>query len=357
MPVRGFSTACRACRVAARRMAGALVLAMTAAIAGSLANPATAQTLKAVKDRGTLVCGVSLGIVGFSIADEKGQWSGFDVDFCRAVAAAVLKDPSKVRYVPLSAAERFAALKSGQIDLLSRNSTWTMGRETELGLVFAGVTYYDGQGFLVPKASNAASALELDNARICTQSGTTSEANVADFFAANGMKFQTVAVASPAEALTAYQDGRCTVISSDVSQLHAERLKLAKPAEYLILPDVISKEPLGPAVRNDDMQWLTIVKWVNFAMVNAEELNVSTRTIDEAMKSQKPDVKRLVGTDGKFGEQMGLSSDWAATLLRTVGNYSEVYERNVGTGARLGIPRGINQLWSMGGILYAPPIR
>nr|WP_244622763.1 amino acid ABC transporter substrate-binding protein [Microvirga brassicacearum] len=324
---------------------------------GVSAGDADAQTLKTVKDRGTLVCGVSQGLTGFSALDDKGAWIGFDVDYCRAIAAAIFNDPSKVQFVPLSAADRFPALKAGKIDVLSRNSTWAMGRELEFDVVFAGVTYYDGQGFLVPKAQNVTSALELDGAKICVQAGTTSEANVADFFAANGMKLEAVVVSSPAEALNAYQEGRCTGISSDVSQLHAERLKLTKPGDSLVLPDIISKEPLGPVVRQDDMQWFGIVKWVNFAMLNAEELGVSSKTIDEALRSEKPDVKRLVGSDGDFGTDLGLTADWAAKIVRAVGNYGEVYDRNVGASSKLDIPRGVNQMWNMGGIQYAPPIR
>jgi general L-amino acid transport system substrate-binding protein len=319
-------------------------------------QPGSAQTLKQVKERGQLACGVSQGIVGFSSTDDNGQWSGFDVDFCRAVAAAVLGDPGKVRYVPLSAAERFAALKTGQIDLLSRNSTWTFSRETEYGIVFAGVTYYDGQGFMVPKASNVSSALELDGARICVQAGTTTKDNVIDFFAANRMQREIVEAASPADARKAYEEGRCTVLTSDVSQLHAERLNLGKPSDHIILPDVISKEPLGPAVRQDDAQWLAIVKWVNFAMLNAEELGVSLKTIDDAMRSTKPAVRRLVGNDGRFGERLGLANDWVVSIVKATGNYGEVYDRNVGSSSKLAIPRGINQLWSLGGIQYAPPL-
>jgi general L-amino acid transport system substrate-binding protein len=327
------------------------------AMLGVSAGDADAQTLKTVKDRGTLVCGVSQGLTGFSALDDKGAWIGFDVDYCRAIAAAIFNDPSKVQFVPLSAADRFPALKAGKIDVLSRNSTWAMGRELEFDVVFAGVTYYDGQGFLVPKAQNVTSALELDGAKICVQAGTTSEANVADFFAANGMKLEAVVVSSPTEALNAYQEGRCTGISSDVSQLHAERLKLTKPGDSLVLPDIISKEPLGPVVRQDDMQWFGIVKWVNFAMLNAEELGVSSKTIDEALRSEKPDVKRLVGSDGDFGTGLGLTADWAAKIVRAVGNYGEVYDRNVGASSKLDIPRGVNQMWNMGGIQYAPPIR
>ena len=318
---------------------------------------AAGQTLNAVKQRGVLNCGVGSGILGFSATDEKGAWSGFDVDFCRAIAAAIFDDASKVAFTPLSANDRFDALKSGTIDVLSRNTTWTMGRETALGLKFAAVTYYDGQGFLVPASLKVDTALELGGKTVCSQSGTTTELNLTDYFAANRMRYELVALPSAEDTRKAYESGRCAVLTSDISQLHAERLKLPKPEDHVILPDIVSKEPLGPVVRQGDDQWFNIVKWVHFAMINAEELGVSAKTVPQALSSDKPDVKRLVGRDGEFGEQLGLSKDWAARLLRLVGNYDEVFERNVGTGSRLGIPRGINNLWTNGGIQYAPPIR
>ena len=339
-----------------RRVACAsLLLALASALAA--AAPAAAQTLNAVRERGALVCGVSHGLLGFSSVDDKGNWSGFDVDLCRALAAAIFGDAGKVKFVPLDAATRFAALRSGDIDVLSRNSTWTMSRETAFGLMFAAVTYYDGQGFLVRKTLNVESALELDGKSFCLQTGTTGELNVADYFRANNMTYSAVELAGLDEILKAYDAGRCDVFATDVSQLHAERLKLTKPDEHVILPDVISKEPLGPVVRQGDDQWFTIVKWTHFAMVNAEELGVSSKTIERAMQSEKPEVKRLVGTAGNFGEQAGLTNDWAARIVRLVGNYGEVFERNIGTKSPLGIPRGLNHLWTMGGIQYAPPIR
>ena len=331
-----------------------LLLALAAALAA--AAPAAAQTLNAVRERGALVCGVSRGLLGFSSVDDKGNWSGFDVDLCRALAAAIFDDAGRVKFVPLDAAARFAALRSGDIDVLSRNSTWTMSRETAFGLMFAAVTYYDGQGFLVRKTLNE-SALELDGKSFCLQTGTTGELNVADYFRANNMTYSAVELAGLDEILKAYDAGRCDVFATDVSQLHAERLKLTKPDEHVILPDVISKEPLGPVVRQGDDQWFTIVKWTHFAMVNAEELGVSSKTIERAMQSEKPEVKRLVGTAGNFGELAGLTNDWAARIVRQVGNYGEVFERNIGTKSSLGIPRGLNHLWTMGGIQYAPPIR
>jgi general L-amino acid transport system substrate-binding protein len=321
-----------------------------------LNGAALSQTLKAIKDRGSLVCGVSQGIAGFSTPSANSEWSGFDVDFCRALAAAIFDDVRKVRYVPLSAGDRFDVLQSGAIDILSRNSTWTISREVGLGLMFAAVTYYDGQGFMVRRARYLTSALDLDGSKVCVQSGTTTALNLADYFSANGMRYESIAVATAAEMIRLYDSGGCDVATSDVSQLHADRLKLSQPDDHVILPDVISKEPLGPAIRTGDPQWFNIVKWVHFAMVNAEELGVSTKTLEDALKSIKPEVKRLVGTEGNYGEQLGLTKDWVVRIVRQVGNYGEVYDRNLGVNTEIGIPRGINQLWSAGGIVYAPPI-
>ena len=330
------------------------------ALAAGLTFSAGAQaqtTLKTVQDRGSLICGVNPDLEGFASKDANGQWSGFDVDFCRALAAAIFNDPSKVQFVPLSASDRFDALKNKQIDVLSRNSTWTMGRENDYSVVFPGVTYYDGQAFLVPKAKNLQSALELDGSKVCVQPGTTTEPNFIDFFETNHMKYEVVHAASADDMIKAYEAGKCDVLTTDESGLFAMRLHLAKPGDSMILPDVISKEPLGPVVRQDDMQWFNIVKWVNFAMINAEELGVNSKTVDEALKSQKTAVKLLVGAEGDFGKPLGLTSDWAARVIRTVGNYGEVFDRDVGAHSKLGIPRGLNELWNNGGIQYAPPIR
>jgi general L-amino acid transport system substrate-binding protein len=279
---------------------------------------ARAQLLKTVKERGGVACGVSQGLLGFSASDEKGGWTGFDVDLCRAVAAAIFNDASKVKFVPLSASDRFNALRSGAVDVLSRNTTWTMSRETSFGLDFAATTYYDGQGFLIRSALNAESALELDGRSVCAQTGTTTELNLADYFRANKMTYRLVAFATADETRNAYDSGRCDVLTSDVSQLYAERLKLAKPDDHVILSEIISKEPLAPVVRDGDDQWLKIVKWTHFAMINAEELGVSSKTIEQAMKSEKPDVKRLVGTEGAYGEELGLTKDWAARIVKLV---------------------------------------
>jgi general L-amino acid transport system substrate-binding protein len=321
------------------------------------ASAASAQTLKKVMERGSLICGVSQGLPGFSAPDDKGAWTGFDVDFCRALSAAIFNDANKVKFTPLSAKDRFTALQSGEIDVLSRNTTWTLSRDTSLGFNFTGVMYYDGQGFIVRKSLKVNSALELNGASVCTQSGTTSELNLADYFRSNKIKYEVVAFATADETVKAYDSGRCDVFTTDISQLYAERLKLANANDHVILPEIISKEPLTPAVRHGDDQWFDIVKWVGFAMINAEELGVSSKTIGDAMKSDKPDVKRLVGTEGNFGETLGLNNAWAERIVRLVGNYGEVFEKNVGSSSKLGIARGINNLWNKGGILYAPPVR
>lgn len=321
------------------------------------ALPAGAGTLDSVKQRGTLQCGVSEGVIGFSEKDAQGNWRGFDVDFCRAVAAAVLGDAGKVTFTPLSASQRFDALKGGKVDLLARNSTWTLGREAELGLAFAGITYHDGQGFLAKRSLKVDTALSLDKAKICVEAGTTTQLNLADFFKANSMTYEEKVYPSAAEAFAAFEGGQCDALTRDQSALHGDRLRLAKPAEAIVLPDVVSKEPLGPVVRSDDFPWFTLVKWVNFALVNAEELGISSANLDEALKSQKPDARRFTGAEGGFGKALGLDADWAVRAVKAGGNYAEIYERNLGTGSKLGIPRGLNQLWSMGGVVYAPPLR
>ncbi len=334
-----------------------LALTMAFAVVPGLIAAATAQTLATVKQRGSVTCGVSQGLQGFSNADDKGQWSGLDVDYCRGIAAAIFNDPSKASFVPLSTADRFDALRSGKIDVLTRNSTWTLSRELEFGVSFVGVNYYDGQGFLVHRDPEIASALELGGAKVCVQASTTTLTNLVDFSRDNNLNLEVVGAASPSDALKDYEAGRCTVLTSDVSQLYALRLRLAKPGDHVILPDIISKEPLGPAVRQADPQWLIIVQWVHFAMLDAEELGISSTTIDAALRSTNPNVMALVGSEGSYGERMGLTRSWAANILRAVGNYGEVYERNVGSRSKLGIARGLNQLWNMGGIQYAPPIR
>ena len=333
-------------------------LVITLAVAAGISVPAaTAQTLKTVKDRGQLSCGVSQGLPGFSSPDDKGNWTGLDVDVCRAIAAVVFNDPTKVKFVPLSAKDRFTALQSGEIDVLSRNTTWTLSRDTTLGANFTGVTYYDGQGFLVKKSLKVNSALELNSASVCVQTGTTTEQNLADYFKGNNMKYEVIAFGTADEAVKAYESGRCDVFTTDQSGLYGERLKLANPADHVVLPEIISKEPLGPMVRHGDDQWFDIVKWALFAMVTAEELGITQKNVDEKAKSDNPELKRVLGTDGNLGEQLGLTKDWVVRIVKAVGNYGESFDRNVGPGSKLGIARGLNALWNKGGIQYAPPMR
>jgi len=334
------------------RIASILVLAVIFAV-----QSASAQTLKTVKDRGMLNCGSNGTLAGFGLPDAQGKWTGLDVDFCRAIAAAIFNDASKVKFVPLTTKDRFTALQSGEIDVLARNTTWTSSRDTSLGLNFIGTNYYDGQGFMVRKALKVNSALELNGASICVQQGTTTELNLADFFRAHNMQLKSVTFATANEAVKAYDAGRCDSYTTDASALYGERLRLANSADHIVLPEIISKEPLGPVVRHGDDQWFDIVKWVLFAMINAEELNITSKNIDEMTKSTNPDVKRFVGTDGNYGEQLGLPKEWAVSIVRLVGNYGESFDRNVGSGSPLNIDRGLNKLWSKGGIQYAPPIR
>ncbi|SFP85812.1 general L-amino acid transport system substrate-binding protein [Bradyrhizobium sp. Ghvi] len=335
-----------------------VTLALSLALAAGLsAQAADAQTLKTIKDRGMLSCGVSQGLPGFSSPDDKGNWTGIDVDVCRAIAAAVLNDPTKIKFVPLSAKDRFTALQSGEIDVLSRNTTWTVSRDTSLGANFTGVTYYDGQGFMVKKSLKVNSALELNSASVCVQTGTTTELNLADYFKANNMKYEVIAFGTIDEAIKAYESGRCDVFTDDSSGLYASRLKLTNPADHVVLPEIISKEPLGPMVRHGDDQWFDIVKWTLFAMVTAEELGITQKNVDEMVKSDKPELKRVLGTDGNLGEQLGLTKDWVIRIVKAVGNYGESFDRNVGAGSPLKISRGLNNLWTKGGLQYAPPIR
>jgi general L-amino acid transport system substrate-binding protein len=333
-----------------------LLLGLAVAVALP-AGMASAQTLKTVKDRGVLNCGGNGTLAGFGLPDAQGNWTGLDVDFCRALAAAVLGDAKKVKFVALSAKDRFTALQSGEVDVLARNTTWTSSRDTSLGLNFTGVNYYDGQGFMVRKDLKVNSALELSDASICVQQGTTTELNLADYFRANKMKLKSVTFATANEAVKAYDSKRCDAYTTDASALYAERLRTANADEHIVLPEIISKEPLGPAVRHGDDQWFDIVKWVHYAMINAEELEINSKNVDQMMGSTNPDIKRLLGTEGNFGEQFGLGKDWAVNIIKQVGNYGETFDRNVGDGSPLKIARGLNRLWTKGGIQYAPPVR
>jgi len=331
-------------------------LALAAAV-GVVASAASAQTLNTVKQRGILNCGANPGLAGFGLPDAQGNWQGLDVEYCRAIAAAIFNDPTKVKFVPLSAKDRFTALQSGDVDVLVRNTTWTSSRDTSLGLNFTGVNYYDGQGFMVRKALKVNSALELSDAAICVQQGTTTELNLADYFRANKMKLKTVTFGTADETSQAYDAGRCDAFTTDASGLYATRPKLAKPDDHIVLPEIISKEPLGASVRHGDEQWFDIVKWTHYAMLTAEELGVTKANLNEQMKSENPEVKRLLGTEGNAGEQLGLTKDWAVRIVRHVGNYGESFDRTVGQGSPLKIARGLNALWNKGGLQYAPPIR
>ena len=331
--------------------------ALGAAALGLAVSGAAAATLDDVKAKGFVQCGVSQGLAGFSNPDEKGNWTGLDVDLCRALGAAIFGDSTKVKYTPLSAKERFTALQSGEIDILSRNTTWTATRDTSLGLNFAGVNYYDGQGFMVRKELGIKSALELSGASICTNTGTTTELNVADYFRANKMEYEIVAFEKADEVVSAYDSGRCDVYTTDQSGLYSQRLKLTNPGDHIVLPEIISKEPLGPVVRQGDDQWFNLVKWTHFAMVNAEEMGITSANVDEKKNGDDPAIKRVLGTEGAFGEALGVGNDWAYNIIKQVGNYSESFERNVGPSTPLAIARGVNDLWSKGGLQYAPPIR
>lgn len=339
------------------RMFTAIAAASTLAFAVAAGTAHAGATFDAVKKKGFVQCGVNNGLAGFSVADEKGVWKGIDVDVCRAVAAAVFGDATKVKYTPLTAKERFTALQSGEIDILSRNTTWTLSRDGGLGISFTGVVYYDGQGFLIKKKLGVKSALKLNGATVCVQSGTTTELNLADYFGVHKMKFKPVVYDTADETVKSFEAGRCDVLTSDQSQLYALRIKLAQPDSAIVLPEVISKEPLGPAVRQGDAEWFNIVRWALFAMIDAEDLGVTSANVDQMLKDSKnPDVKRLLGADPiKHG--LGVSDDWAYKIIKQVGNYSEIFEQNVGAGSPLKIARGLNALWTKGGLQYSPPVR
>ena len=333
--------------------AGAITLFGTLAASTTFA----ATTLESVKEKGHLQCGVTTGLPGFSQPDAQGNWTGLDVDTCRAIAAAVFGDAQKVEFTPLTAKERFTALQSGEIDVLSRNTTWTLTRDGSLGINFTGVNYYDGQGFLVKKDLGVKSAEELNGATVCIQAGTTTELNLADYFRANGMEFKPLVFNTSEQTVQGFASGRCDVLTSDRSQLAALRSKLNDPESAVILADIISKEPLGPAVRQGDDEWFNIVKWALFAQINAEEKNVTMENVDEMMKSEDPDIQRLLGVNGDMGGTLNLPSDFGYQIIKQVGNYGEMYNRNVGPGTPLDLERGLNALWTDGGIMYAPPLR
>ena len=332
-------------------------LISTAVLMVAMTGTAMAGTLETVKERGSLLCGVTSGVPGFSVPDDKGNWKGMDVDLCRGVAAATLGDATKVKYVPLNAKERFTALVSGEVDMLSRVTTWTQTRDTQLGINFAGVNYYDGQGFLVKKELGLKSVKELDGATICVQSGTTTELNMADYFRTHGISYTPVVFDTNDQAAQAFDTGRCDSFTTDLSQAAGLRTRMQDPSAVVALPDVISKEPLGPAVRQGDDKWFNVVKWTHNAMLNAEELGITSANADEMKGSSDPNVKRLLGLDGPKGKGMDLNDDWAYQVVKQVGNYGEAYDRNIGKGSPLGLERGINALWNQGGLQYAPPMR
>ncbi|WP_018606858.1 amino acid ABC transporter substrate-binding protein [Uliginosibacterium gangwonense] len=334
-------------------------LAVPFILAALASTPAHAgKTLDAIKQRGNIQCGVSTGVAGFSLPDSKGVWSGLDVDFCRGIAAAVLGDPNKVNFVPLNPQQRFSALQSGEVDLLARNTTWSLSRDASLGLSFTGVNYYDGQGFLVPKKLKLTSAKQLKNAEICVQSGTTNEKNLADYFRAQNIKIKPVVFEGFEASFKAFFSGRCQAYTTDISGLAGVRNKEAKnPDDYVILPEVISKEPLGPAVRRGDDEWFAIVRWTAFALIEAEEYGITKANVVSLKDSKDPNIGRLLGSTEDSGKLLGLDREWAFRAVKAVGNYGEIFARNVGPDSVLKLPRGLNNLWNKGGILYAPPIR
>jgi general L-amino acid transport system substrate-binding protein len=335
-------------------VAGAALLALSA-------SGASATTLDDVKARGVLKCGVNTGLAGFASPNDKGEYSGFDVDYCKAIAAAIFNDPAKVEYTGTSAKDRFEVLANGTVDVLVRNTTWTLSRDTSLGFNFAGVNYYDGQGFMIntKKVPGVNSALQLSGAAVCVQTGTTTELNLADYFRANKMEYNPVVFEKLEEVNAAYDSGRCDVYTTDQSGLYSIRLQLSAPGDHMVLPEIISKEPLGPLVRHGDDQWFDIVKWVSNALIVAEELGVTQANVEEMKKSENPEVKRVLGVEenSKLGAGLGLGEDWVVNVVKAVGNYGEIFERNIGTESPLKIQRGLNALWSKGGLQYAPPIR
>ena len=333
-----------------------LLGAMT--VAGLAASAAAAATLDDVKARGKLNCGVTTGLVGFAAPNANGEWEGFDVGLCRAVAAAVLGDPTAVEFVPTTGKTRFTALASGEIDMLARNTTWTFSRDTDLKFEFVGVNYYDGQGFMVPKALGVSSAKELDGATVCIQTGTTTELNLADFFRANNISYEPVPIETNAEAQPLYLEGACDVYTTDASGLAATRAAFENPGDHVILPEIISKEPLGPLVRHGDNDWADIVRWTFNALVAAEEYGVTSANIDElAAGTDNPEINRLLGTEDNLGAMMGLDAQWAVRAIKASGNYGELFEKTIGENTAIGLSRGLNAQWTDGGLLYSPPFR
>jgi general L-amino acid transport system substrate-binding protein len=332
---------------------------IAAAALMGVGGPAHAgKDLDAVKARGQLICGVNTGVAGFALADSQGKWVGLDVDVCRAVAAAIFGDAEKVKYVPTTAQQRFTALQSGEVDILSRTTTITLTRDTALGFDFTGINYYDGQGFMVNKKLGVKSAKELNGATVCVQPGTTTELNLADYFRANKMTFKPVVIEKVEEVRAAFFSGRCDVFTTDASGLYSTRAANApNPGDYVILPEIISKEPLGPAVRHGDNQFADIVRWAFNAMLEAEEYGITSKNVDEMLKSDNPSIKRILGVTPGMGKALGVDEAWVVNIVKQVGNYGESFDRNVGMGSTLKIDRGLNKLWTQGGLQYSPPIR
>jgi general L-amino acid transport system substrate-binding protein len=337
-------------------MRSLIVCLAGAALGAGVAISAAAGTLDQIKARGQLICGSSPGLAGFGLPDDQGVWKGLDVDECRALAAAIFNDPSKVKFLAINYKDRPTILASGEIDVLIENTTWTLSRETG-GMFFTGVNYYDGQGFMVRKKLGVDSALKLNGASVCVTQGTTNELNLADYFRVNNMKLEAVVFAAGAEAVKAYDTGRCDAYTQDASGLYSARLTMSVPDDHIVLPEIISKEPLGPSVRKDDLQWFEIVQWTHYALITAEELGVTQANVDEKLKSDNPAIRRLLGVEGAFGQGLGLTNEWAYRIIKHIGNYGESFERNVGQGSPIKISRGLNALWNKGGLQYAPPIR
>jgi len=333
------------------------VLPLAALVVGLTGVAQADNTLETTKANGEVACGVSQGLPGFSSVDDDGVWTGIDVDVCRAAAAAIFGDATMVRFRPSSAKERFTALHAGEFDVLSRNTTWSLTRDTAQSLDFVAVNYYDGQGFMVRKDLGVTTAKELDGATVCINAGTTTELNAADYFRTNGMGFEAVTFEKSDEVVAAYDSGRCDVWTTDSSALYSNRIKLANPDEHMVLPEVISKEPLGPAVRQGDDQWADVIRWSFYAMIAAEELGITSQNVDQMKSSANPEVQRLLGVSGTMGEKLGVRDDWAYQIIKQVGNYSESFERNLGESSHLKISRGLNALWTNGGLMYTPPVR
>ena len=328
-----------------------------AALLGGLGQAAAADMIQTIKARGHLTCGASQGVAGFSAPDAQGKWRGFDTDICKALAAVLFDDPEKVVYLPLSSKDRLTALQSGEIDILSRTTTWTLSRNANQGLAFTAINYYDGQGFVVRKKLGVKGVAELAGASLCVPQGTTTELNLSDYFSSRNLKYDVVTFATPDEALKAYESGRCDAYTTDISSLASEKNKFAAPDEHEILPEVISKEPLGPWVREGDSRWFNLVRWTVYALIGAEELGVTQANVESQLQSANPEVKRMLGASGSFGEALGVSNDWVVRIVKAVGNYGESFDRNLGAKSPIRLPRGPNELWTKGGLQYSPPFR